>query len=517
MTEEELEKNLKNQYWRLNNLYWIIDKDGNRTLFKMKYVQYLLYKALWFLNLILKSRQHGITTFVCLLFLDTCLFTPNIRAGIICHKLSAAKNIFRTKVKYAYNNLPETLRQQATFRTLKDDTQEIVWANNSSFYVTASVRSDSLQLLHISEYSWICQHTPQKALEIKSGALPALAKNGIAIFECTSEGPGDDFQHMYQLADGKAARGEKLTRMDYKRFFFPWFFDPENQLFEDVDIPDQFIKYFEKVERVMDYKIGLSYRKWYVKTKEVLRDLMFKENPSTSEEAFYASIEGTILGRHMIRAKEDERITSVPWDGKFPVYCCWDIGTMHTAIWFLQHVRGRWNSIDFYEDNSGIGDEAYAKVINTKPYFYSGHCCGPDMLGSNKKNGVTGKMTIDSFAEKGIHFDVLPVHTKEVRIGAERRMIERFWFDDRHCSMGVMHLMNYHKERDEIASTEEHTVYKEEPVHDAACHAADAFGHGCLMISMCEEEGRLPGAVAKKVPEHYAQDVEGISYDKMRV
>ena len=122
MTVEELERNLQSQFWRLNNLYWIIDKGGNRVQFKMKYVQYLLYKAMWFLNLVLKSRQHGITTFICIFFLDLCLFTPNIRAGIICHKLSAAKNIFRTKVKYAYNSLPETLRQHALFQTLKDDT-----------------------------------------------------------------------------------------------------------------------------------------------------------------------------------------------------------------------------------------------------------------------------------------------------------------------------------------------------------------------------------------------------------
>jgi len=517
VTVEELERNLQSQFWRLNNLYWIIDKGGNRVQFKMKYVQYLLYKAMWFLNLVLKSRQHGITTFICIFFLDLCLFTPNIRAGIICHKLSAAKNIFRTKVKYAYNSLPETLRQHALFQTLKDDTQEIVFANNSSMYVTASVRSDSVQLLHISEYSWICQHAPQKASEIKSGALPALARDGIGIFECTAEGPGDDFQHMFQLAEGKESRGEKLTRMDYKKFFFPWFFDPANQLDEEVIIPDQFIKYFAKVEKASGHKIGPKYRGWYVKTKEVYRELMYKEYPSTSEEAFYASIEGTILGRYMIRAMEDERICDIQWDPKYPVYTVWDIGSMHTAIWFWQFIKNRINNIDFYEDNSGLGDEVYAKVLNTKPYFYSGHCCGPDMLGSNKKNGVTGKMTIDCFAEKGIHFDVLEPHTKEIRIGAERRIIERCWFDARRCSMGVKHLMNYHKEKDEIASTEEHTVYKEEPVRDAACHAADAFGHGCLMVQVCELEGKLPGINEKKSIDRYAgqSDAAGITDKKM--
>jgi len=517
MTEAELSQNLKSRYWRLNNLYYIMDDHGREILFKMNSVQYILYKALWWLNVILKSRQHGITTFVCLFFLDACLFTPNVRAGIICHKLQDAKRIFRDKIKYAYDHLPDTLKLDGQLDLLKDDTQEIVFSNNSGIQVGTSMRSGTLQYVLVSEYGWICQHASQKASEIKSGALETVHKDGYVFVESTAEGVGDDFQSMCTLAEHKQANKVKLTTMDYKFHFFPWYKKPENQLFEEVAIPDDLIKYFEKVERTTGDTIGRFYRNWYTKKKENLKELMYKEHPSTSEESFYASIEGTILGRQMIRAKEDHRIEFVPWDSTFPVYCSWDIGSMHTAIWFWQFVRGRFNLVDFYEDNSGLGDEAYAKVLNTKPYFYSGHCCGPDMLGSNKKNGVTGKMTIDSFAEKGIHFDVLPVHTKEVRIGAERRMIERCWFDDRHCSMGVKHLMNYHKEKDEIASTEEHTVYKEEPVHDAACHAADAFGHGCLHIRMCEEEGRLPGAIAKTVPEHYTKDVAGITYDKMRV
>ena len=83
--------------------------------------------------------------------------------------------------------------------------------------------------------------------------------------------------------------------------------------------------------------------------------------------------------------------------------------------------------------------------------------------------------------------------------------------------MGVKHLMNYHKEKDEIASTEQHTVFKEVPVHDAACHAADAFGHGCLMVQMCELEGRIPGHFNKKVtgPAAAASDAAGITDKKL--
>jgi len=517
--EEELEKLLKSRYWRLNNLYWIMDDHGKRVKFNINPVQYLLYKALWWLNVILKSRQHGITTFVCLFFLDACLFTPNIRAGIIAHKLADAKKIFRDKVKYAYDNLDEALKIEGKLNLLKDETMELVFANNSGISVGTSMRSGTLQYVLVSEYGWICQHAAQKAREIKAGALETVHEGGYIFVESTAEGVGDDFQHMCMAAEHKKANDIKLTRLDYQFHFFPWYIKPENQLFDEVEIPDHFVKYFEKIERVSGDTIGPSYRNWYVKKKETLRELMYKEHPSTSEEAFYASIEGTILGRYMIRAKEDNRIDFVPHDPHYPVYTASDLGDMHTAWGFFQFIRNRINVIDFYEDNSGLGPEDYAKVLTTKPYVYSGHVTGPDILGSNRKSTQTSKMTIDIYAELGIHFDVLEPHTKEIRIGASRGIIDRCWFDDRRCSILVKHMMNYHKEKDEIASTEDHTVYKEEPVHDAACHAADMFGHLALWTRICEENGTVPGGTTKSLAHKdsgtYDSDAAGITENKM--
>ena len=60
----ELKKNLSDRFWRLNNLYWIMNDKGQRVRFRLNKVQLALYKALWWLNIILKSRQHGITTFM---------------------------------------------------------------------------------------------------------------------------------------------------------------------------------------------------------------------------------------------------------------------------------------------------------------------------------------------------------------------------------------------------------------------------------------------------------------------
>jgi len=75
----EAESRLSDPLWRLNNLYTIIDKAGNKSLFQLNWAQKKLYQDMWYCNLILKARQLGISTFVCLLFLDRCLLKPNLR------------------------------------------------------------------------------------------------------------------------------------------------------------------------------------------------------------------------------------------------------------------------------------------------------------------------------------------------------------------------------------------------------------------------------------------------------
>jgi len=77
---------LGNRFWRLNHLYYILNEQGERMLFTLNAVQRVLYFALWWLNIIPKSRQHGITPFIAIFMLDGCLFNSNVRAAIIAHK-----------------------------------------------------------------------------------------------------------------------------------------------------------------------------------------------------------------------------------------------------------------------------------------------------------------------------------------------------------------------------------------------------------------------------------------------
>src|SRR5450830_1767087 len=61
---------IKNKLWRMENLYWIITKDGKKSVFTMNRAQrhffdnYLNILHPYFRNIILKSRQLGFTTFI---------------------------------------------------------------------------------------------------------------------------------------------------------------------------------------------------------------------------------------------------------------------------------------------------------------------------------------------------------------------------------------------------------------------------------------------------------------------
>ena len=101
---------LQDPWWRLNNLYFIQDKYGNKVRFNAWPEQRDLYENMWYLNIVLKARQRGMTTFIQLFMLDRCLFNADTSAGVIAHTTKDAAAFFDTKIKFAYDNLPADLK-----------------------------------------------------------------------------------------------------------------------------------------------------------------------------------------------------------------------------------------------------------------------------------------------------------------------------------------------------------------------------------------------------------------------
>lgn len=118
--------------------------------------------------------------------LDKVLFGSYKSVGIIADDRDSAELIFKDKVKFAYDNLPDWLR--ASFKPKTDRKGELVFENNHcSISVDTSFRGGTLQSLHISEYGKICNKYPEKAREIQTGALNTVAPTSEVYIESTAE------------------------------------------------------------------------------------------------------------------------------------------------------------------------------------------------------------------------------------------------------------------------------------------------------------------------------------------
>ena len=265
------------QRWRLNNLYWIRDAHGRRVKFTMNPAQTALYEARHTLNLVLKARQLGMTTFTQLFMLDACLFNSNIAAGTVAHTLHDAEAIFKEKVRYPYEQLPAALRQ--AIPAVSDSARELAFANGSSLRVGTSLRSGTYQYLHVSEYGAICARYPDKAAEIRAGALNTVHPGQTIFIESTAEGREGDFYEFCHRARGHAAEGRALTALDFRFHFFPWWGHAGYELPpEDVVIPARLERYFA---RLVDVGIRLSpgQSAWYTRKAEQQGDRMMRDFP----------------------------------------------------------------------------------------------------------------------------------------------------------------------------------------------------------------------------------------------
>ena len=476
---QELSKKLKNRRWRLDHLYKIINKDGVEIDFKMNMVQKILYLGLWYLNLILKSRQHGITTQACIIFLDTCLFNSNIQAAIIAHNKEDAEDFFHRNIKHAYDNLPNSIRSE--IHSDRSSSRMLRFSNGSSLRVTTSGRSGTYQLLHISEYGKICAKYPEKAREIKTGSLNTVHPGNYVIIESTAEGREGDFYQMTKVAQAARQSNSFLTKMDYKFFFFAWYENAFNRLNpKGVIFLEYQTKYFNELRDKHGVKLDLWQKAWYVKKWNVQGDDMKREHPSTWIEAFEAAIMGTFYATQFIRIREQGRITKVPYTPGILVDTWWDIGMDDTtAIWFTQDVGREIHLIDYHED-SGEGLDHYKHNILDawtleKGYHYGVHGAPHDI--NVREWGNSGKRRIDSAAGLGLQFSIAPKLSKESGIEQVRQILGICVFDEVNTSkrymkkdVGLNSLESYRKEWNEALGS-----YRTTPLHDWSSNGADAL------------------------------------------
>lgn len=480
---ERLKELLSDRWWRLTHLYYIVDKNGDVVLFKPNAVQVLFLEGFHNRNLVLKSRQHGITTLAAILALDTALFRSNTTCGLVMHKQDDAEKVFVGKILFAYERLPDWLK--ASRRIVRRDmTGELELSNGSKIYVSLSHRSGTLQFLHVSEYGPMCAFYPLRASEVKSGALNTVSPNAIVTIESTAHGRIGDYYRMCQAAmklDKMVAAGTaKLSKLDYRFHFFAWYQDPINELDPDgVPIAPDLVEYFQQLEDEHGIVLSARKRAWYAKKSEEQGDKMKQEHPSTPEEAFEQAIEGAYFAKEMGKALREGRVLDLPIIPGVPVNTFWDIGVSDTTdIWFHQQI-GPWHHFVDYYSNSGEQAEHYARVLRERGYMYGKHYLPHD--GVNTDWSASGNLTRLQVLQKMLPGKVELVEridNKQDAIDMARQALARCRFDRTRCGEnppgsgrgGLPGLMSYRK-----AWNEKLSVWHDYPLHDWASNTADAF------------------------------------------
>lgn len=496
---------LASQAWRLNNLYWVEDENGNKVKFRPRWEQRELHNNLHDLNAVLKCRQPGISTYCAILMLDFALFTPNKTSGIIDKTDEDAKRKL-DKIRFAYEHLDDPddettaaigLLLKQTIRLTTDNTKELAFSNDSKVWAGTKMRGGTLQFLWITELGYTSYYNPDQAEEIKKGALNTVHAGNRIIVESTHE--GGKFGVWYNILKLAMEARAPLSIVDWAFHFFAWHkhtayaIDPPPSWQPDAD----HVTYFKEL---LGEGIALTpgQRFWYAKKHASIGESMKSEFPSTPQEAFEAVIKGAIYGKLISALRAKKRIVDYEHDPAKPLYTFWDIGNSDfTAIWLIQ-FSGRDICALAYRCSSGQIPSFYAGIVREWERDYeipiATHYLPHDAR--NKQFGA--KSAEDQLRAAGLNNLIVVDRTPDVwsSINYLRSILPRFVFHKTNCGhswnhdgrdmpSGIQCLEGYHTKEDASSG-----VIREMPVHDETSHGSDAL----RTCSEADERGLIPGS-----------------------
>lgn len=406
------------------------------------------------------------TTFFCVLALDAVLWSflddKKIQAGIIAHTLQDSQDIFQDKLKFTFDHLDPRLR--TFFRIVGDSARELSFSHGSCIRVGTSLRSATLQYLHISEFGKICAKYPEKAREVISGALNTIEPGQHVFIESTAEGKEGRYYDMVQQA--KQRIDKSLGPLDFKYRFFPWWKEPSYKMDHPVDVPTDMQEYFDSLHN-QGIILTDQQKWWYTKKAETQQEDMKREYPSTDIEAFEASQVGNWYATQMRELRDARHVTKISYDRSQPVNCAWDLGQAdHMAIWFFQINRvGELMIIDYFQKQD-VPLNNIVDMLNTKGYTYGTHIWPADARARDRA-GITFEQQAHAFGLKGY---VLESHSLIDGINLTRTTLSKMWFDEERCREGLICLENYSKKWNNTLGG-----YSSEPLHNQYSHGADAM------------------------------------------
>jgi hypothetical protein len=483
---------LSSKEWRLNNLYRIVDKEGNSIPFRLNAVQKQVLALHHKRKIILKARQLGMSTFAVLDLIDDAIFTENLSCGIVSYSLEHAQHIFKKIIGHAIDTLPAPVKPYVG--VLARSAREITFNNGSSIRVDTTLRGGSYQNVLVSEFGKTCARSPQKAEEIVTGTLQAVGVQGKLIIESTGEGSDGYFVDM--VTSAALHKNKNLSSLDYHLCFYAWYEEPTYRLQGNVDYDVRLTDYFNKLEQYINVKLDKEQRNWYAVQERILGEKLKQEYPSTIQEAFLSKSDAYYFAEAIQRAYQENRcIHANILDTLAPLYVAMDIGLNDlTVMVFFQLCHGEIRIVDYYEDKNKDVD-FYAKfLLQDKRYLYHTIFLPHD---SRKRDPLDINNSYEKdfrrlFSSTSTRFYVLPKQDKQLSISYARVKIARCVFNLAKTKPLVDQLTKYRKKW-----VEQLGAYIEDPYHNIASNFADAFQYAMQAVGHLEAAGNSHGDLDK--------------------
>ena len=197
------------------DLLLVRTREGRPAPLKANAVQRAFERRRGQLNIVLKARQMGLTTWAAARFFLKTMTQPGTLTLQVAHTQESAEEIFRIVHRFV-DWLPGPLRE-GPLRTSRANVRQIVFPELDSQYRVVSAgdrnagRGLTVQNLHCSELArW-----PGDPGETLAGLRAAMAPGAELILESTPDGVGGCFHEEWQ----------KVAETGMVRHFFPWWLE----------------------------------------------------------------------------------------------------------------------------------------------------------------------------------------------------------------------------------------------------------------------------------------------------
>ena len=203
-------------------------------------------------------------------------------------------------------------------------------------------------------------------------------------------------------------------------------------------------------------------------------------------------VPGAIYRNELNKAREDRRISGVPYDGTTLVHTYWDIGISDaTSIWCAQRCGREWHLIDYYEQRGKTAADAVGWV-RSRGYTLGKHYLPHDAQARERGTGLTYE---DVLQQNGINVQIVPRLGVEEGISAAKMIFPQCWFDAVKCAEGLRALQHYRRDWKDRAG--EFAT----PVHDWSSHGADAFRYFAVASRQSSDEFSPMNLPPLKLPD----------------